>query len=166
MTNKQINYKDITSNFIQSKKYKVKEQQYYKDEQGNKYKVDGKKVVITPSKREKEVANMLGKIYGGQVNIIPRVNEPANIKTPDYIVNNQRFDLKEIEGNGKNTLDGAIKKQKRQANNFIFDITRTEMNRYEAIKQIDKIYNSKYRDWVNIIVLIDANTILKVFTKQ
>ena len=166
VTNQQINYKDITSNFIQSKKYKVKEQQYYKDEQGNKYKVDGKKVVITPSKREKEVANMLGKIYGGQVNIIPRVNEPANIKTPDYIVNNQRFDLKEIEGNGKNTLDGAIKKQKRQANNFIFDITRTEMNRYEAIKQIDKIYNSKYRDWVNIIVLIDANTILKVFTKQ
>lgn len=166
VTNQQINYKDITSNFIQSKKYKVKEQQYYKDEQGNKYKVDGKKVVITPSKREKEVANMLGKIYGGQVKIIPKVNEPANIKTPDYIVNNQRFDLKEIEGNGKNTLDGAIKKQKRQANNFIFDITRTEMNRYEAIKQIDRIYNSKYRDWVNIIVLIDANTILKVFAKQ
>lgn len=165
VTNEKINYKDITSNFVKAKKYKVKEQQYYKDEKGNKYKVDGKNVILEPTEREREVAEILGKIYGGQVNIIPRINEPANIKTPDYEINGIRFDLKEIEGNSKNTLDGAIKKQKRQASNFIFDITKTKMDNKEAINQIHKIYNSKYRDWVNIIVLIDKDTILKVFTR-
>lgn len=162
----QTNYKDVTSNFIKAKKYKVKEQQYYKDEKGNKHKVDGKNVVLKPTEREKEVANILGKMYGGKISIIPRINEPANIKTPDYEVNGIRFDLKEIEGNSKNTLDGAIKKQKRQASNFIFDITKTKMDNKEAINQIHKIYNSKYRDWVNIIILIDKDTILKVFTRQ
>ncbi len=161
-----MNYKDITDNFSKVQEYKIKEQQYYIDEKGNKYKVDDRNVVMKPSKREKEVANILGKIYGGQINIIPRINEPASIKTPDYIVNGIKFDLKEIEGNSKNTLDGAIKKQKRQANNFVIDITKTKMNKDEATSQIDRIYNSKYRDWVDTIVLIEQNEILKVFIRQ
>ena len=86
-TSKQSNYNDITNQFNFTKQYEVKERQYYKAEDGTKYNVDGKHVILNPTTREKEVAEILGKIYGGQVDIIPRVNEPANIKTPDYIIN-------------------------------------------------------------------------------
>ena len=41
--------------------------------------------------------------------------------------------MKEIEGNGRNTLDGAIKRQKRQANNFIFDITNSNINKVDKV---------------------------------
>ncbi len=104
-------------------------------------------------------------MLGGQINIIPRINEPSGIKTPDYIINNERFDLKEISGNGKNTLEDAIKKKEKQSENFIFDITKTVMTEEKAIFQIEKIYLSPYRKWVNKIILIKNNEILKVFDR-
>lgn len=160
------NYKDITSDFVKAKKYKVKEQQYYKDEKGNKYKVDGKNVVLEPTKREKEVANILGKMYGGKISIIPRVNEPPNIKTPDYMINSEKFDLKEITGTGKNTLDNAIRKQEKQASNFIFDVSKTTMNNKEIIRQIENIYKSKHREWVNKIIIVKNNELIKVYNRN
>lgn len=81
-------YLDITEKTLNngSQKYKLKEQLYYVDEEGNRYNVDDKYVILNPTEREKEVANMLGSLYGGKIKIIPRINEPKNIKTPDYIV--------------------------------------------------------------------------------
>lgn len=165
-TNEQAKYKDVTKQFNSVKKYKVKQQQNYIDENGVKYKVDGKYVKIEPTKKEIEVAKILGKIYGGKVNIIPTVAEPSSIKTPDYIIKNDKFDLKEIRGNGKNTLDNAIKKQEKQASNFIFDITNTKMSVDEAIKQIHNIYNSEHRNWVNRIILIKDNKVLKLYERK
>lgn len=160
------NYEDITSLYSNTNKYRVQKQQYYIDDNGVKYKVDGKYIKLEPTQRETEVARLLGKTYGGNIKIIPKVSEPASIKTPDYMINGQKFDLKEIEGNGRNTLDGAIKRQKRQANNFIFDITKTEMEENEAIQQIQKIYQSKHREWINTILLVEGNKVLKIFKRQ
>ena len=127
-TNEQAKYKDITEQFNSVKKYKVKQQQYYKDTQGTKYFVDGKNVLMETSDREKEVAKIKKKAFGGQVNIIPRINNPASIKTPDYIINKERFDLKEITGKGKYVIEGNLRKKKNQANNFIIDVTNTKMD--------------------------------------
>lgn len=162
----EIKYKDVTSSFIKTQKYKVKEQQYYQDNNGVKYEVDGKNVILEPTTREKEVANLLGKIYGGQVNIIPRVNEPSSIKTPDYIANNEKFDLKQITGGGKWTIEGNLKGKKEQSNNFIIDITNAKLNIEEAQKQIQVIYNSKHYNWVDKILLIKNNEIIKVYKRN
>ncbi len=160
------NYKDITSDFVKAKRYKVKEQQFYEDEKGNKYKVDGKNVVLKPTEREKEIANMLGKMYGGQVKIIPRVNEPPNIKTPDYIVNNEKFDLKQVTGGGKWTIEGNLKGKKEQSNNFIIDITNAKLDTEEAKRQIQVVYNSKHYTWVDKIILIKNDRIIKVYKRK
>lgn len=148
-----------------NKRYKIIMQEFYIDDNGNKYNVDGKHVILDPSQREIEVANMLGKLYGGKIRIIPRVNEPENIKTPDYIIKNEKFDLKEISGNGRNTLYDAIGKQRRQANNFIFDISKTELSEMEVINQIKNIYNSKHRTWVDKIILIENKKILNIYKR-
>lgn len=160
-----MNYKDITNQYIEKKNYQIKKQKYYISESGVKYNVDGKHVVLKPTEKEIEVARLLGEIYGEQINIIPRVNEPEGIKTPDYIINNKRFDLKEIKGNGKNVLYDALGKQRRQADNFIFDISNTKINKEEAIKQIKSIYHSNHRKWVHTLILIENNEIVKIFKR-
>ena len=165
-TNEQAKYKDITEQFNSVKKYKVKQQQHYKDTQGTKYFVDGKNVLMEPSDREKEVAKILGKAFGGQVNIIPRINNPASIKTPDYIINNERFDLKEITGKGKYVIEGNLRKKKNQANNFIIDVTNTKMDPKEIERQIKSIYISKRFMWIDKIFVIKENKIINAYKRK
>ena len=58
MQNRKVNYTDITNKVLSKykKEYKVGEQQYFIDDKGNRYDVDGKHVIMKPSQREKEVA--------------------------------------------------------------------------------------------------------------
>ena len=164
----ELNYIDITETILNKGKqeYQLKEQPYFIDNDGNRYNVDGKYVVLNPTEREKVVANMLGRIFGSQVNIVLRINMPERIKTPDYIINDERFDLKEINGIGKNTLYDAIGKQRRQSSNFIFDISKTKMDKEEAIRQMKSIYQSRHRKWVNILILIKDDNILKAYKRD
>ena len=46
--------------------------------------------------------------------MVPRVNYPDKVNTPDYLINDKRFDLKEITGNSKNTIDQNCRKAKKQ----------------------------------------------------
>lgn len=82
------NYIVITDKYSRnniSKNYKVLDKKYFADVDGNIYKVDGKYVVLDYSIREKEIAKWLANTLGGTVYMIPRVNEPINIQTPDYL---------------------------------------------------------------------------------
>lgn len=166
--NKDNKYVDITEETLSKGKqrYKLTEQQYYIDEDGTRYNVDNKYVILKPTEREKEVANMLGELYGGKIKIIPRVNEPKNIKTPDYIVKNRRYDLKQISGNGKYVIQGNLKGKQKQADNFVIDITKSEMSIDEAIRQIENIYNSKHFLWLDRIILLKDKEVLKIFKRK
>ena len=166
--NKDNKYVDITEETLSKgkQKYKLTEQQYYIDEDGTRHNVDNKYVILKPTEREKEVANMLGELYGGKIKIIPRVNEPKNIKTPDYIVKNRRYDLKQISGNGKYVIQGNLKGKQKQADNFVIDITKSEMSIDEAIRQIENIYNSKHFLWLDRIILLKDKEVLKIFKRK
>lgn len=161
-------YIDITEEMTKKDKqnFKLIEQQYYIDENGNRYNVDGKYILLEPTEREKEVANMLGELYGGNIKIIPRINEPIGIKTPDYIVKNKRYDLKQIKGNGKYVIQGNLKGKQKQADNFIIDITKSEINIEEAVKQIENIYSSKHFLWLDRIVLLKDKEFLKIYKRK
>lgn len=160
-------FEDITVEWLDKanpNSHKVLNRNYF--EQNNiKYKVDGKNVVLDYSKNEKEIAGWLEKTFGGEIYMLPRVNNPKNIETPDYLFRKEYWDLKEITGNGKHTLDSAIKKKKNQSQNFIFDIGSSEMNIMEAEKQINKIMSSKDRQWVKKII-VKNNEIVKVYKKR
>jgi len=165
---KEKQYIDITEEIIKKDKqdFKLIEQQYYIDENGNRYNVDGKYILLEPTEREKEVANMIGELYGGNIKIIPRINEPKGIKTPDYIVKNKRYDLKQIKGNGKYVIQGNLKGKQKQADNFIIDITKSEINIEEAVKQIENIYSSKHFLWLDRIVLLKDKEFLKIYKRK
>ena len=162
----EMKYQDITEQYTSKKKYQIKKQKYFIDDDGTKYNVDGKHVIFKPTQREIEVAELLGQAIGGRINIIPRINKPCGIKTPDYIINNERFDLKEIIGSGKYVIEGNIKKKNKQANNFIIDLTNTKVKFKEIERQIESIYISKRYLWIDKIFIIKKNNIEKVYKRN
>ena len=161
-----MEYKDITSEYSTKRNYKVKKQKYFINADGTRYDVDGKHVILKPSQREIEVAKLIGKIFGGEVNVIPGINYPKKIKTSDYIVNKEKFDLKTLTENNKNTIYNAIHKQRMQANNFIIDISKNGMSQIDVEKQIENIYNSRHTEWVKKIILVKKDKLLKVYERK
>ena len=107
------NYIDITEEIFKARiqKYEIEWQEFFIDNNGNKYDVDGKHVILKANQEEKEMAKILGRTFGGKISLLPVVLYPKGIQTADYIANGQKFDLKQVTGNGKNTLDTAINKK-------------------------------------------------------
>lgn len=150
------NYIVITDKYSRndiSKNYKVLDKKYFADVDGNIYKVDGKYVVLDYSIREKEIAKWLANTLGGTVYMIPRVNEPINIQTPDYLFKGEHWDLKEIFGDSKQVIYHAINRKKYQSNNFIFDISNSNLSFDMAQQQIIKLYNRKDTLFLNKVIL-------------
>lgn len=134
---------------------------------GKEYIVDGINVVLDPDEDEIRIATLMKEVFGGKIYIRPRINNPTNIKSADYEINGEKFDLKTIEGNGKHTLYGAVKGKKEQAKNFILDITKSKLSVAEAINQIvDDIYMSDHTRFVKTIILIKDNKVIKVFERK
>lgn len=161
-----MKYQDITDKYTTKKSYKIKKQKYFISEDGTKYNVDGKHVVLEPTEEEIKSAQLMGEIFGGKINIIPRINYPKGIKTPDYIINKEKYDLKTLTENNKNTIYNALHKHRMQANNFIIDISKNGMSQIDAEKQIEKIYNSRHTKFIKKIILIQDNKLLKVYKRK
>jgi len=56
---------------------------------GHRYIVDGIKVVFEPSKKELHTALWLSRKLNKKIEILPRIALPKNIKTSDYLINNE-----------------------------------------------------------------------------
>lgn len=166
--NKNKPYIDLTNSILQNmpRKYNVCEQQYFIDDNGNKYIVDGKNVKMKHTNKEKEVAKILGKLYGGEVKLIPVVLNPQYIKTPDYIIENIKFDLKEPTGSSKNTIYDLFKHKSKQADNFIIDIYKSELDKLESIEQTQKLFYSNHRKWINTVILMENNKVFAILKRK
>lgn len=159
------NYIDVTKEWMnKSKRFSnVLDAKYY-EHNNKRYYVDNKNVVLDYSRHEKEVAKLLTKTFGGTIYMMPRINIPEGIKTPDYMWNNEYWDLKIVRGNSKNTIDSILKDNKTQAKNFILIINSNNIQKY--INQIKSIYNNRYRKWIKNIIALNHNKIILLYEKR
>lgn len=128
----------------------------YKDVE---YKVDGKHVVLDYSNYEKEVADVIANKYGKDVKMVPRVLNPPGIKTPDYIIDGEKWDLKVINSRGRNAFYNALRKNKKQADRFIFEL-KDSFEEEWLNEQINSIFASNhYRDIKEITIYSDGKII-------
>ena len=156
-----VGYTDITKEWLETatpNSHKVEDRQYFEYE-GNRYNVDGKNVVLDYSLKEKEIAEWLENTFGGEIYMLPRINNPEGIQTADYLFRGEYWDLKEINGKSKQVLYHAIYKKKTQSNNFIFDMGSSELNISELQKQIYKLYNREDTKFLKKIILKKENDI-------
>lgn len=159
---------NVTDKWLKSatpNSHKVVDADYFDDGE-TKHIVDGKKVIFDYSEKEKEIGKWLEETFGGEIYMCPRINYPKGIETPDYIFRDMKFDLKEIKGNGKRTIDSAIKNKKKQANNFIFDISESSLSEEEIIEQVKRIYKTSGREWVDITIIKKHSKLIAVFKKR
>ena len=84
---------------------------------------------------------------------------------PDYIIDGKQYDLKSIEGVGKNTFDNAVKGQKSQATNFVFDITKCPLPMDEILRKLEAILTNRNRGWIEKLILIDNGEIVKILER-
>ena len=147
-------------------KGKVERQKYYKDNERT-YIVDGHNVVYKHDEREIEVARLLNKTFGGNIKILPNVNFPQGIKSPDYLFKGERTDLKRITSKrAKDCVKTALKNKEKQANNFIIDNTAQNVSDVDILKQIDDIFNSKGFLWIDKIYLLKDDKFIKIFKRK
>ena len=130
---------------------------------GATYKVDGHNVVLDHDAHEKEIAELLEREVGGEIYLVPRVNNPQGVPTPDYLFHGRGYDLKTLsEKAGPNTMFQRVKKAKRQSRNFIIDVSDTKLDREMIDQQISKIFWSENTRFVDEIVIINDGRIVQV----
>ena len=130
---------------------------------GATYKVDGHNVVLDHDAHEKEIAELLEREVGGEIYLVPRVNNPQGVSTPDYLFHGRGYDLKTLgEKAGPNTMFQRVKKAKRQSRNFIIDVSDAKLDREMIDQQISKIFWSENTRFVDEIVIINDGHIVRV----
>ena len=158
--------KDVTAEYLRSAtpgSHLVKDLRAY-TVGGTTYTVDGRRVVLDHSPHEKEVAELLERTLGGEIFMVPRVNAPQGVSTPDYLIRGKGYDLKTIGRDaGPKTIWNRVKKAKRQAHNFIIDVTEAKHLTDETIsKQLEKIFQDDETLFVDEIILIRDGMIAKI----
>lgn len=162
---KAVTFTDITGKWYPNAKpnsHPVLELQEY-THGGETYKVDGHNVVLDHDPHEKEIAELLEREVGGDIYLVPRVNNPQGVSTPDYLFHGRGYDLKTLgEKAGPNTMFQRVKKAKRQSRNFIIDVSDTKLDREMIDQQISKIFWSENTRFVDEIVIINDGHIVRV----
>jgi len=162
---KAVTFTDITGKWYPNAKpnsHPVLELQEYTPG-GETYKVDGHNVVLDHDPHEKEIAELLEREVGGEIYLVPRVNNPQGVSTPDYLFHGRGYDLKTLgEKAGPNTMFQRVKKAKRQSRNFIIDVSDTKLGREMIDQQISKIFWSENTRFVDEIVIINDGHIVRV----
>lgn len=131
----------------------------------NKYKVDGKRIFLDYSAEEREVAETIAKMYGKKVQMVPKVTYPQGISTPDFIIDDVEWDLKTISTGGKNVFYNAVKKKKRQARCFIFNVTNCPLQDDEIQKQIHDLFRSTHLTFIDQVGIYKDKQIISVYKR-
>lgn len=147
------------------------------DKNGIFHPIKGKEKIDIPNENSNEFkfAVLFKKKYGGDLHMVPRINtdvgnsESAQVSTPDYIWNNEKWDLKSMTNVSSKTraLDNAISSYEEQSHNFFIDISNCKIEYETIIEQAKNVFreNKLKRDWVEKIYLIKDGEIVNKFTK-
>ncbi len=159
---------DVTREYLNRAKGKqgsvADAKEYEKD--GNTYVVDGRQILLDYSAGEKDIAEVLAKSFGMEVKMIPRVLSPQNVSTPDILLDDEAFDIKQPIGQGKAVIYNMIAKKKRQANNFAIDISKCPLDVEGIRRQVADVYRSRHTRFVNRVVLSKDGQILNVYQRK
>ncbi len=124
---------------------------------------------INHKNSEKELAKLVVKTFGGKLEYLPDIGEVDNIRCGDFFYKNEIWDAKELGEKAiskTRAIDNLLKESKGQSNNFILDITKSTLDRKNILYQIQKLYSTKGRNWINKIIVFDNNNLLVVLTRK
>lgn len=176
---KKLIYKDVTQEWLDKatpNSHEVVFDDYFIDDDGIKHPIIGKEVVQPIPKTGDEVdrANWLKKVFGGEIHLVPRITDISNEKisthTPDFRWKGKKWDLKTptIKGEFKNCIERFVKKKdvKLQAKKFIINFDDyKDVSNEEIIKLAEITLKNPHRAWVEDLMLVRGEEIIKIYSK-
>ncbi len=126
------------------------------DDYGVYHPIKGEEKIKVPSENSEEfkMAVWIKENFGGRIDMVPTIEtlkgakKVSKTQTPDYIWNNEKWDLKGIDGNSKNTIGHIFSKYKEQTDNIILFSRKTKIKEEKLIVFIEMSMErySKYYD--------------------
>lgn len=163
---KELPYTSLKAEWLKNyKKPKVVDAEYW-EYNGIKYFVDGENVVLDYSKTEEKIAHQIANMFGVEVKLNPKIQNPKGIPAADYMINGVAYDLKEIEKDGNNNIDTAVKSARRQASNFVLDYTKSKLPKSEIDSRLNRLYQNSHRYWVENIIIVNNDVIEDIVTRK
>lgn len=99
--------------------------------------------------------------------ILPNINFPQGIKSPDYLFRGEKIDLKRITSKRKtDCVKTALRNKEKQANNFIIDNTAQTVKDEDIIRQIKELYDSKGFCWIDKIYVLKDKEFIKIYKRK
>ena len=162
------NFKDITNSFKNSKLTKTSYVGELKEVMVNdiNYKFDGEHVVLDYTVDEKAIAEYLSKNIGGEIYMLPRVLYPKNVRTPDYMWDDEKWDLKTIKKHSKNTVTTAVGNGLGQSGNIILNIEDKTYSIKDKLHELERIFGNHRLLEINKILILDKNELFGIFTRK
>lgn len=163
-------YIDITKNWIATVRkgeYRELKKGDYFNYNNNIYLIDDKNVTTSGMEEEKRFAKSLNEVYGIEITVLPRIEIPERIKTPDYYINgNEKLDLKTIIGESKRTFKNSIQKQKEKSNAFIFNVINDKLNNELVDERIGMLFESSDVKYLKTAIFVRNSLIIKVYERK
>lgn len=127
------------------------------EQDGVRYAEDKSNVKFEYSDHEKDIADFLESILGGEIRMMPKVQgKYKNVKTPDYIFRGERYDLKDLEKPNRDVVFNATHGKREQADNFVINFSGCGLTEQEVIDQVERLFNRPYAAFIKRVILIDA----------
>lgn len=161
----ELPYTSLKAEWLKNYRQPMVSDMKYWEHEGVKYLVDGKYVVLDYTEKEKLTAVWLSEKLGVHVKSVPRINYPEKISTPDFLINDMKFDYKGLKGNGKNTVENNTRKTKTQAENIVFDLTETLLTEDEFFRQLTKIYEYGNRG-LNVSIIKKRDVLIDILKRK
>lgn len=133
------------------------------------YRIEPGHVFIDHDIDEKNTASLLSRATGETVTLCPRITgRYKGVSTPDYLVgkSNEKWDRKALNGSGKDALRDVLKKEKKQASNFIIDISKWKGTDSNILDQAEMIFKRKNTEFVETIAITKGDEIIKVISRK
>lgn len=163
---KELPYTSLKTEWLKNyNKPKVVDAEYW-EYNGTKYFVDGKNVILDYSEKENNIAHQIANKFGVEVKLNPKIQKPKGIPAADYMINGVAYDLKEIEKDGNNNIDTAVKSARRQASNFVLDYTKSKLPKSEIDSRLNRLYQNSHRYWVENIIIVKNDVIEDIVTRK
>jgi contact-dependent growth inhibition (CDI) system CdiA-like toxin len=123
-----------------------------------KYKVIvGADISDSPKSHEFLAAKVLAKHFKSDVAFI----RPANYKTPDFTINNVKWELKSPMGSSARTIENNMRTARKQSKNLIIDLSRIKIHQKRAISRID-FFLSKPNQFGRVLVITKTKKVIEI----
>nr|WLJ25819.1 MAG: minor capsid protein [Firmicutes phage HS10] len=133
---------------------------------GETYTVNNRNVVLDPTEYERSIGQWIVDELGGTVQFHPRVLFPKGIRTPDYIWEEEAWDLKTVNRHSKNTISTAVKNMKGQSTNIILNLIDDSYSDDDLTSELERVYGNKRYRYLDKTLIIRDGRLYGIFKRK